>query len=579
MAASDAERARRLFTGGSRPVSSSRLRIAVGLALFLGTGALFAQTLGFDFIHFDDRRYVTENPWVARGLDRETLRWAFTTFYFSNWHPFTWLSYLLDFELYGLDPAGYHATNVLLHAANVAVVFRVLCRASGRVWPSALAAALFACHPLHVEVVAWVGQRKELLGAFFGLLAIDAYVSWARRGGGWRYAVVALWMGLALMAKPMWVTLPVLLLLFDLWPLSRLRAAPSSKLRSGRAALGVRLLEKLPLAVLSLASSVLTLAAQGRAMEASGGVGLPARAANATVAYATYLEKTIWPAELSVLYPHPYLPGGTPLPPWQIAASALLLLGISAIAIATRNRPYLLVGWLWFVAALVPVIGIVQVGWQAMADRYTYVPHLGLFMLFAWAADDTLWSLRERRPGIARLVAGVLVVLVVACAGRTAHQTRVWRDTTTLYRSSIASKPDSYWLRFNLGNRLLERGEHTEALVEYEAALRLRPDGGPAAVGLAWLLATTPDTSLRDPPRAVALAHGVARSEEFRNANTLDTLAAAHAAAGDFDEAIAVARRAGAIAVRQGHEALAGSIAERLRRYESGQAYFDPMRP
>ena len=290
-------------------MSSSRLRIAVGLALFLGTGALFAQTLGFDFIHFDDRRYVTENPWVARGLDRETLRWAFTTFYFSNWHPFTWLSYLLDFELYGLDPAGYHATNVLLHAANVAVVFRVLCRASGRVWPSALAAALFACHPLHVEVVAWVGQRKELLGAFFGLLAIDAYVSWVRRGGGWRYAVVALWMGLALMAKPMWVTLPVLLLLFDLWPLSRLRVAPSSKLRSGRAALGVRLLEKLPLAVLSLASSVLTLAAQGRAMEASGGVGLPARAANATVAYATYLEKTIWPAELSVLYPHPYLPG------------------------------------------------------------------------------------------------------------------------------------------------------------------------------------------------------------------------------------------------------------------------------
>lgn len=560
-------------------MSSSRLHLAIALALFLGTLALFAQSVGFDFIHFDDRRYVTENPWVARGLTRETLRWAFTTFYFSNWHPLTWLSYMLDFELYGLEPAGFHVTNVLLHAANVTLVYRVLRRASGRTWPSVLTAALFACHPLHVEVVAWIGQRKELLGAFFGLLAIDAYVSWVQRGGGWRYALVAVWMGLALMAKPMWVSLPVLLLLLDVWPLSRLRVAPSAAPRSGGAALRVRLIEKLPLAALSLTSSALTVIAQGLAMEASGSVGLQARVANAAVAYGAYLEKTLWPAELSVLYPHPYLPGGTPLAAGEIAASAVLLVGISAIAIAARSRPYLLVGWLWFVASLVPVIGIVQVGWQAMADRYTYVPHVGLFMAFAWAAEDTLRSLRERRPAVAKLFAGVLVFLVAGCAVRTAHWTAVWRDTTTLYRNSISSTPDSHWLRFNLGNRLLERGEHAEALEHYEAALRLRPDLDPAAVSLSWLLATTPDTSLRDPPRALALSLGVAKSQGFRDPNTLDTLALAYAAGGDFDQAIAVARRAGAIAIRQGNGTLARSIAERLRGYESGRAHVDPSRP
>ena len=385
-------------------MASNRLRIAIGLALFVGTLALFAQTIGFDFVRFDDRRYVTENPWVARGLTPASLWWAFTTFTFSNWHPLTWLSYMLDFELYGLDPAGFHATNVLLHAANVTLVFRVLCRATGRTWPCLLAAALFACHPLHVEVVAWVGQRKELLGALFGLLAIDAYVSFSQRGGSWRYSLVALCMGLALMAKPMWVSLPGLLLLLDVWPLSRLRLAWGKVPGTGGTALRARLLEKLPLVALSLASSALTLAAQGRAMEAAGGLGLPARAANAVVAYAAYLEKTLWPANLSVLYPHPYLAGGTPLAPWHITVSALLLVGITATVFAARARPYLMVGWLWFVAGLVPVIGIVQVGWQAMADRYSYVPHLGLFLLFAWAADDIRLRLYARRPGAARLV-------------------------------------------------------------------------------------------------------------------------------------------------------------------------------
>jgi tetratricopeptide (TPR) repeat protein len=558
---------------------ANRLRIAIGLALFVGTLVLYAQTTGFDFVRFDDRRYVTENAWVALGLTRESVWWALTTFTFSNWHPLTWLSYMLDFELYGLDPAGFHATNVLLHAANATLVFRVLCRATGRVWPCLLAAALFACHPLHVEVVAWIGQRKELLGALFGLLAIDAYVSFSQRGGAWRYSLVAVWMGLALMAKPMWVSLPGLLLLLDVWPLSRLRVGPIGAQGSGETALRVRLLEKLPLVALSLASSALTLAAQGRAMETAADLGLPARVANAVVAYAAYLEKTLWPAGLSVLYPHPYLAGGTPLAPWLITVSALLLVGITVTVFVARTRPYLMVGWLWFVAGLVPVIGIVQVGWQAMADRYSYVPHLGLFMLFAWGADDIRLRLYARRPGAARLVTGALVLLVIACAGRAAVQTGVWRDTTTLYRASIASTPNSHLLRFNLGNTLLEGGEHAEALLQYDAALRLHPGLDAAAVSLAWLLATTPDASLRDPVRALALAEDAARSQGFGDPNALDTLAAAHAAAGDFAQAIAVAGRAGTIAVRQGQQALARSIAQRLRSYEAGRAYVEPVRP
>jgi tetratricopeptide (TPR) repeat protein len=548
-------------------VTADRLRPAIGLALFLGTAALFAQTVGFDFLHFDDRRYVSENPWVARGLTGENVWWALTTFYFSNWHPLTWLSYMLDFELYGLDPGGFHATNVVLHAANVVLLFRVLCRATGRTAPAALAAVLFACHPLHVEVVAWIGQRKELLGTLFGLLAIDAYVGWARHAGPWRYALVATWMGLALMAKPMWVTLPVFLLLLDAWPLDRFGGG-----------LRPRLLEKLPLALLSLVSCALTLAAQGRAMETGTELGLPARVANASVAIGRYLAKTVWPADLSVLYPHPYLAGGTPLAAWEIAGSVLLLASITAVCVALRSRRYLLIGWLWFLFGLLPVIGIVQVGWQGMADRYSYVPHIGLFVLVAWAGDDVVRRLRTHRPAGARLVAGLGVVLLCAFAARAVQQTREWHDTTTLYRASLAATPNSHLLRYNLGNRLLDRGEYADAIAQYERALQLHPDHEPTGTSLAWLLATSPDASWRDPARALALAQQVAEAQEFQDPNTLDTLAAAHAAGGDFEQAVAMARRAGTLAVQQGRPSLARSIAQHLRSYESGRAYVDTVR-
>jgi len=560
-------------------VFESRSRLALGAALFAGTLALFAQSLDFEFLSFDDRKYVTENPWVLGGLTLDSIRGVFTTFYAYNWHPLTWLSYMLEIELYGLDAVGFHATNVLLHALNVVLVFWMLVRATGRTWPSALVASLFAAHPLHVEAVVWVAQRKELLGALFGLLAIDAYTSWARRGGGWRYARIAVCTALALMAKPMWVSLPVLLLLFDAWPLRRLALGRSGReLGPEAAGLWVRVLEKLPLAALSLASCAITLVAQDRAMEASSDVGPALRAANAVVAYAAYLGKTLWPVHLSVLYPHPYLPGGTPLAPQQIAGAALLLLAITAVALRAHTRPYLLVGWLWFLVSLVPVIGLVQVGWQAMADRYTYIPHLGLFAMFAWSADDAVRSLRGRRRGAAALALGALLLLLIGCAARTVWQTGAWRDTVTLYQRSLASTPDSHWLHFNLGNRLFDQGDYAAARAHYAAALRLRPGWDLAAGNLAWLLATTPDPELRDPQRAIELAYRAAQSQGFRDPNTLDTLAAGHAAAGDFERALALARRARTLALAQGRGDLADEIDARARGYASGAAYFAPAR-
>lgn len=558
--------------------SAGRVRLALGVALSLGTLALFAQSIGFEFLSFDDRKYVAENAWVARGLTLESVRWAFTTFYFTNWHPLTWLSYMLEFELYGLDAAGFHAGNVVLHALNVALVFRVMVRATGRTWPSALVAALFAAHPLHVEAVVWVAQRKELLSALFGLLAIDAYTSWTRRGGFWRYARIVVWAAFALMAKPMWVSLPLLLLLFDAWPLRRLALGRGGGLASEVAGVWTRLVEKLPLVGLSLVSCALTLLAQERAMEASSDVGLALRAANAVVAYAAYLGKTLWPMHLSVLYPHPYLPGGTPLAPRQIVGAALLLAAITAVTLRARTRPYLLVGWLWFLVSLLPAIGLVQVGWQSMADRYTYIPHLGLFAMLAWSADDAVRFLRGRGRGAAAFALAAILLAVFACAARSVGQMGAWRDSVALYQRSLASTPDSHWLHFNLGNRLLDRGDHAAAREHYAAALRLRPGWDLAAGNLAWLLATAPDSALRDPQRAIELAEGAAQAQGFRDPNTLDTLAAAHAAAGDFERALALGNRARALALAQGRRGLAGEIEERVRGYASGTAYVAPAR-
>ena len=544
----------------------SVLRFGLGVGLVVGTVAIYGITAHFDFLHFDDRRYVVTNPWIADGLTTESFRWAFSTFYFSNWHPLTWLSYLLDVSLFGVVPGPFHAVNVAFHVANTLLVFALFDRATRAPWPSAAVAALFAWHPLHVEPVAWVAERKELVAAFFGLLACLAWMSFARRGGLRRYAATALCMALSLLAKPMWVTLPLLLLALDHWPLQRLRAAPAR-----------RLAEKIPLLALSLLSSAMTLAAQAGALETGSEVPFAGRFANAIVSPLRYLAKTFWPSDLSVLYPHPYFPGGTPFGAGELSGALLMLLTLSACALWLR--PYLAAGWAWFLLALLPVLGLIQVGEQAMADRYSYVPLLGIFFGVAFGVEEAIARLREHHPRAAKAAIAACLVLLGLYAGRSFHQVGAWRDTITLYERSIASTPNSTVLRMNLGNRLLDVGREREAIAHYEAARRLRPGWESPGLSLAWLLATTDDPALFAPQRGLEVALEVIESLGESDPNALDTLAAAYAATGSHTQAEEVARRAVQIALAAGRLHDARAYETRRQLYAAGSAYREPLRP
>ncbi|HJQ83413.1 MAG TPA: hypothetical protein VKA21_05010, partial [Candidatus Binatia bacterium] len=422
----------------------------------------YLPALGAQFINWDDPAYVTQNR-NARDLSWATVRWAFTTFHTANWHPLTWLSLALDHTLWGVDPRGFHATSVVLHAANTGLVLLVLHRLTGAFWRSVAVAALFGLHPLHVESVAWVAERKDVLSALFWLLTMLAYVRWARRPGIASYALVAGGLVCALLAKPMAITLPFVLLLLDWWPLRRL---------SRRA-----VLEKLPLVLLALGQAAATFLAQ----RAGGAVGIdpipiPARIANAVVAHARYLVLTVWPHPLSPWYSHPALEG-PPLSAWTIAAAAALLLAITAAVLAGARRwPWAAVGWLWWLGTLVPVIGLVQVGRQAMADRYTYLPHVGLFLALVWtAAELPIWSGARRRAAIAS-VGAVLLVLGVL----TFRQTRIWHDARTFWTYTVTVNPHSFVAHQALGGILARRGLLDEARAHLLRAARMRP--GVAAV-------------------------------------------------------------------------------------------------
>lgn len=543
--------------------------LAVG-GLFAFCVALYAQTLGFDFISFDDPTYVVDNEKVRAGLTLEGVRWALGAMHFSNWHPLTWISYQLDASLFGIDPAGFHATNVLLHALAVVLVFRIFERATGRPGPALAVAALMACHPMHVEVVAWVSQRKELLAAVFGLLAIDRYLVWRLQRGGGQYAALLVFSALAMMSKPTWIALPVWLLLLDRWPLARI--APTGEAAPAAARLRARIVEKLPLFAFAGGTALLVLLAQRGAIGSVPEIAAGDRLANAVVACVAYLGKTLWPTGLSLLYPHPALPGGAGLEASQVALAALVLLAISALAIASRRRaPALALGWAWFLVGLAPTLGVVQVGWQGMADRYSYAPHIGLFAAVVFGIADAARRLRVPRGASATLALLCVVAASVLCVA----QTRVWRDSVSLFRASLAATPDSPLLHYNLANRLLEAGDGAGARAHYEHALLRRPFWPEARQNLAWLLATASDPELRDPERALELAERAAKAHAFRDANSLDTLAAAQAAGGDFAAAQRTAARALELA-RLGERAeLAAAIEERLRAYRAGRPHVE----
>ena len=421
--------------------------------------AVFGRTVGYEFVNYDDDDYVYNNPHVSGGLTWDNVTWAFVSSHAANWHPLTWISHMLDCQLYGQRASGHHLTNVLLHAATVILLLLVLRRMTGAFWPSACVATLFAIHPLRVESVAWVAERKDLLCGLFFVLLLAAYTAYTARPSWRRYGLVLGLYGLGLLSKPMLVTVPLLLLLLDYWPLRRFRH------RFGL------LWEKIPLLALAAGSSLLTFWAQAQVAAIKGFGELPWswRASNALLSYVVYIKQMFYPLGLAAYYPHP---AGTQAV-WQTAGACLILLAISAAALATaRSRPYLIVGWLWYLGMLVPVIGLLQVGAQARADRYTYLPQIGLYLMLAWGAADLPLPGPWRRPLLAGL-ATVVTAVLMACAW---VQTGYWHDSETLWRHAIACTEKNDVAYNNLGLLQHDENQIDEAIDCYRRAVEINPD-------------------------------------------------------------------------------------------------------
>lgn len=451
--------------------------IAIGLALL--TLAVFSSVAGHDFVNYDDPEYITANTWVRAGLTGPSVWWALTNAHSATWHPLTSLSHLLDVELFGLDARYHLVENVVLHALATVLLFVALHRLSGARWPSALVAALFALHPQHVESVAWVSERKDVLSTVFWMLTLWAYAAYAATPRLGRYLLVIAAYVAGLLAKPMLVTMPFVLLLLDYWPLRRLDPTrPSRRV----------LLEKLPLLALAAAMSVITYRVQhmAGAVVSADVVPFDARLANAVVAYGTYLWKTVLPLNLA-----PFYPLHLPVPAWQTALAGLALAAISAAVIASaRRRPYLLVGWGWYLGTLVPVLGLIKQGDQAMADRFTYVPLIGVFIMLAWALADLVAA----RRAAARPVAAGAALALAACAALTVAQVRHWRNSDALFRHALAVTEDNYVAHGSLGVYLVASGNYADALTHFEEAVRIRPNYLKAQVNAGTVHATLGNT-------------------------------------------------------------------------------------
>jgi tetratricopeptide (TPR) repeat protein len=480
------------------PVDISRQRktqFVIAVLLALATFIAYARALNSDFIYLDDRTYVTENATVQKGLTWEGVKWAISTVHGSNWHPLTWLSHMLDWSLYGPNPRGHHFTNLVLHVVNVVLLFYALCRMTGAVWASAFVAGAFGLHPAHVESVAWVAERKDVLSTCLGLLTVIAYVRYVEVRSASRYLLLILMFALSLCAKPMMVTLPFVLLLLDYWPLGRASKStfPSAPSRSrlcletdvGTVTPWWRLVvEKVPLFILAAGSSAVTVYAQraGGAMMTEAMLPTEARISNAIVSYAKYLWMTFWPAGLAVYYPHPLQAP----PVGLVTASALLLLAATVGVVALRRkRPYLLVGWFWFLGMLVPVIGLVQVGGQAMADRYTYLPIVGLFIMAAWGIGFRQQGNKAPRqqtmdsasPPCTRIgvppAIGALILVVLGIV--TYWQVGYWRDSMTLFQRAIDVVPENPQAHIFMANTLIRQGKVGEAVPHFAEAVRIVP--------------------------------------------------------------------------------------------------------
>ncbi len=444
------------------PITDKRFVVLICVTLALVTFVAFEQVRSFEFVIYDDADYVTENPPVKAGLTHRSVIWAFTTNHSSNWHPLTWISHMLDCHLFGLKAGMHHLTNLFIHIANTLLLFWVLKVMTGALWQSGFVAAMFALHPLHVESVAWVSERKDVLSVFFWLLTMAAYVRYVKRPDVRGYLFVVLFFALGLLAKPMLVTLPFALLLLDYWPLGRFQSGKDMD----------RLVrEKIPLFALAVVSCMITFAVQQRAgvMEFGKGIPLNFRVLNGLVAYISYIAKMVYPSGLAVLYPHP----GESLQMWQPIISLLIFAGVSAgIIYSAQRHRFLLVGWLWYIGTLVPVIGLVQVGPQAMADRYTYLPSVGIFIIAAWGAAEILAKWRYKQKALAVTAVVVLAAMLIC----TRLQLRYWQNSVTLCERAISINEKNPLMHNNLGVALMSWGELDKAATHLSRAVQIVPD-------------------------------------------------------------------------------------------------------
>ncbi|HXO94404.1 MAG TPA: hypothetical protein VN825_09725 [Candidatus Acidoferrum sp.] len=582
----------------------------LGISIFLVgiTWLVFGETLRHPSINLDDQEYVFENPEIIAGVTSSSVLWALTHSHGGNWHPLTSISHMLDCQLFGLQAGWHHLTNVVLHTIAAILLFLVFQEMTGSPWRSAFVAAVFAIHPLRVESVAWIAERKDVLSGVFFMLTLGAYVHYTRKPFGIRYLVVALLFVFGLMSKPMLVTLPFVLLLLDYWPLDRFANVSSTELKLkvgfgrwwNQRSIVTRLsLEKIPLLALSFASSIVTLFAQ------KPGVDLPLiwRIKNAFVSYVAYIWQMVFPTRLAVFYPHPEYR----LSFWEVALAIALLVGITATVVALRKkRPYLITGWFWYVGMLLPVIGFIQVGLQARADRYTYLPQIGLYLIVAWTISDLSLAWRYR----CQILGAAAAVVIAALAWSAWIQNTYWRDSEKLWAHTLAVTSQNDVGHANLADLLLRRNRVDEAIFHSEESLRIQqlntsahdtlaialfrtgrineavahwkqsleiwPDDMNAQAGLAWVLATSPDASLRDGAKAVELAKKVIERAGHANVIVLRTLAAGYAESGRFSEAIETAQAALQLATAQGNSALIEDLQRNIGNYRRNLPLRDP---
>ena len=590
---------------------------------------VFAQTLRYDFVNYDDPTYVYQNARITSGINLSNVAWSFTHVHSGNWHPLTTVTHMLDCQLHGLNAGWHHLTNVVLHCLAVVLLFVALARMTGALWRSVFVAAVFAVHPLHVESVAWIAERKDVLSAVFFTLTLLAYLHYTRSPSIGRYLVVALVIALGLMSKPMLVTLPFILLLLDYWPLGRFEARKSNTVRL--------VLEKISLIAFSGISSIVTFLAQRGAIGWTEQLPMWERLSNAFVAYVVYIRQMFWPKGLAVFYPHPE----NRLPVWEVGLALIVLAGITAVAFFFRRKaPYFVTGWLWYLGMLVPVIGLLQVGWQGHADRYTYLPQIGLYIAVTWAITDLTRSWRYQRTALS--TAAVLVVAALSyCAW---GQTSYWRNSETLFTHTLAVTSNNDVALNNLGIIFLDKGELDEAISKLQAAIDLRPENAPAhdnlakallkkgriaeamvhyrkflklepanvearntlgtvliqqghvkeaieqwrealatqpengnaESNLAWVFATCPDDSIRDGTRAADLGERALRISGGKIAMIYKVLAAAYAENGRFADAVETAQRGADLATIQGNPGLAAELQSNIALYQSGRPLRDP---